>query len=85
MAHNESISIPVIPIDEGKNPRLFDVEAKDGIHEVVVETELDSSDNDDALKLAGTSMHHFDDAYYARLKRKIVRLPLHSSIEQNRD
>ena len=32
------------------------------------------SDGDDALKLAGTDAHHFDEKYYARLKRKIVRL-----------
>jgi hypothetical protein len=34
------------------------------------------SDGDDALKVAGTDAHHFDEKYYARLKRKIVRLPM---------
>ena len=33
------------------------------------------SDGDDALKVAGTDAHHFDEKYYARLKRKIVGLP----------
>jgi hypothetical protein len=33
------------------------------------------SDGDDALKVAGTGAHHFDEKYYARLKRKIVSLP----------
>lgn len=33
------------------------------------------SDGDDALKVAGTDAHHFDEKYYARLKRKIVKLP----------
>jgi hypothetical protein len=32
------------------------------------------SDGDDALKIAGTDAQHFDEKYYARLKRKIVRL-----------
>ncbi|KAF2108429.1 MFS general substrate transporter [Lophiotrema nucula] len=30
-----------------------------------------SSDGDDALKLAGTQAHHFDEKYYLRLRRKI--------------
>ena len=33
------------------------------------------SDGDDALKVAGIDAHYFDEKYYARLKRKIVRLP----------
>ena len=32
------------------------------------------SDGDDALKVAGIDAHYFDEKYYARLKRKIVRL-----------
>lgn len=31
------------------------------------------SDGDDAIKLAGTQAHVFDEEYYARLRRKIVR------------
>ena len=34
--------------------------------------EVVSADTDDALKLAGTQVHQFDDKYYARLRRKIV-------------
>lgn len=34
--------------------------------------DVSSSDGDDALKLAGTHAHNFDEKYYARLRRKIV-------------
>ena len=31
-----------------------------------------SSDGDDALKLAGTQAHYFDEKYYLRLRHKVV-------------
>lgn len=53
--------------DEEKKPRHY---------EEVVEDDVDSSDvvsdGDDALKLAGSHAHHFDEKYYLRLRRKIV-------------
>jgi len=39
---------------------------------VVEEDSSSSGDGDDALKLAGTHAHHFDEKYYARLRWKIV-------------
>lgn len=35
-------------------------------------SQLETEAGDDALKLAGTHAHHFDDKYYRRLRRKIV-------------
>lgn len=51
-----------------------------GVHEVTTGIETPStkddassvSDGDDALKLAGTHAHVFDEKYYTRLRRKIV-------------
>ena len=66
---------PMIPIDDEKNPRLYgaEAEAEVGINGMpVVDEDVDSSDGDDALKLAGTHAHHFDEKYYLRLRRKIV-------------
>jgi MFS transporter, ACS family, allantoate permease len=45
-------------------PTVEEVSSQDGI----------SLDGDDALKLAGTNAHHFDEKYYLRLRRKIVSL-----------
>jgi hypothetical protein len=62
---------PIIPIGDEKNPKLYEVEA--GITAVpVVEEDIGSSDGDDALRLAGTHAHQFDEEYYLRLRRKIV-------------
>lgn len=54
---------PMIALDDEKTPRL---------QEEVIEEDVSSSDGDDALKLAGTHAHHFDEKYYTRLRRKIV-------------
>ncbi|KAK5127272.1 hypothetical protein LTR08_004461 [Meristemomyces frigidus] len=56
-----------------KNPGLFDAEEDktDNRTTTVVEEDSASSDGDDALKLAGTHAHHFDEKYYTRLRRKI--------------
>lgn len=43
----------------------------------ILDTDLDkaiSTDGDDALKLAGIEARYFDDKYYSRVRRKIVRL-----------
>ena len=60
-----------------KDRKLYETEGKVE-PSAVIETEagsvedLESSDGDDALKLAGEHAHHFDEQYYARLRRKIV-------------
>lgn len=58
-----------------KTPQLFDDEKTTApTVEVDVDPsdgEVSSSDGDDALKLAGTHAHHFDEKYYLRLRRKI--------------
>jgi hypothetical protein len=64
------------PIDIEKNTTPNEVEVVPVAStdaKVVVETEVVSLDGDDALKLAGTHVYHFDDKYYARLRWKIVR------------
>ena len=60
---------PMIFTDDEKNPRLFEAEAKGS---VVVEEDVGSSDGDDALKLAGTHAHQFDEEFNRRLRWKIV-------------
>jgi len=65
-------------VDEEKTPRLFEDETESGtistpvVKEVIMIEVVDSSDGDDALKLAGTHAHQFDEQYYRRLRRKIV-------------
>lgn len=41
---------------------------------IIVDDDTSSSDGDDALKLAGSHAHQFDEKYYSRLTRKIVSL-----------
>lgn len=36
--------------------------------------EVQAADGDDALRLVGTHAHQFDEAYYKRLRLKIVRI-----------
>ena len=38
----------------------------------IIKDDVKASDGDDALKLAGTHAHQFDEKYYLRLRRKIV-------------
>lgn len=59
---------PMIAFDDEKNP--YGAEA--GVTAMTAEEDGSSSDGDDALKLAGTHAHHFDEQYNARLRRKIV-------------
>lgn len=62
-------------VDDEKTPRLFETEAKtttDIVDLPTGEEDSVSSDGDDALKLAGTHAHRFDEQYYARIRRKIV-------------
>jgi ACS family allantoate permease-like MFS transporter len=65
---------PMISIDDENNPKLYEAQAS--ITAVtampVVEEDVGSLDGDDALKLAGTHAHQFDEKYYLRLRRKIV-------------
>lgn len=66
---------PMILIDDEKNPRIYGDEAKINANKTateVIEEDISSSDGDDALKLAGTHAHHFDEKYMLRLRRKIV-------------
>lgn len=58
---------PMIFVDDEKNPNLYGAEAV-----TVAEGDAVSSDADDALMLAGTHAHHFDEKYNQRLLRKIV-------------
>ena len=65
----------VVSVQNEKSTGLYESEAKEagadatpvGLEEVVA-----STDGDDALKLAGTHAHRFDEQYYRRLRRKIV-------------
>lgn len=68
---------PMIGIDDEKSLRLreakIEAQAKVGVITMpVAEEEVGSSDDDDALKLAGSHAHNFDEDYYLRLRRKIV-------------
>lgn len=62
-----------MPIDNEKNQGGLDNDEK-AVAGVVTEIDEDvaSSDGDDALRLAGTHAHQFDEKYYLRLRRKIV-------------
>lgn len=57
------------PKNESKNEAAADISSMPAEE---VEEDVKSSDGDDALKLVGTHAHHFDEKYYARLRRKIV-------------
>lgn len=59
------------PINDEKNPEVHGAEPSVSAGQIV-EEDVGSSDGDDALKLAGTHAHHFDEKYYLRLRRKIV-------------
>lgn len=66
---------PILPIEEEKTSKTHEskTDIETGVTSVVEdEKDLSSSDGDDALKLAGTHARHFDEKYYARLRRKIV-------------
>jgi len=66
-------SSSIIPIDNEKNQSGLDTDEK-AVAGIVTEIDEDvaSSDGDDALRLAGTHAHQFDEKYYLRLRRKIV-------------
>ena len=67
-------SITAVDTANEKSPEVQ--ETSTGTASPVIEKEASIvSDDDDALKVAGIAAHHFDEKYYARLKRKIVRLP----------
>lgn len=63
-------------VEEIKTPKYFVEEEK---NEVIAsassQVSAAASDGDDALKLAGTHAHQFDEQYNLRLRRKIVCLP----------
>lgn len=62
---------PMMPIEDEKNPNLYEAEAAISAMPVI-EEDVGSVDGDDALKLAGTHAHQFDEKYYRRLRWKIV-------------
>lgn len=76
----------MITIDNEKSPRLYSAEAetKAGAHMnamSIVDEDVGTVEDlgtsgfsgaDDALKLAGTHAHNFDEQYYRRLRWKIV-------------
>lgn len=66
----------MIDVSDEKNPGYAqEAESKPEIGTTTtIEEEVASSDGDDALKLAGTHAHHFDEEYYKRLRWKIVSL-----------
>jgi ACS family allantoate permease-like MFS transporter len=61
------------PVEDEKKTTLYraQTDVADGTVSVIDE-EVSGSDGDDALKLAGSHAHHFDEAYYKRLRWKIV-------------
>jgi hypothetical protein len=61
----------MMPIEDEKNPNLYEAEAAISAMPVI-EEDVGSVDGDDALKLAGTHAHQFDEKYYRRLRWKIV-------------
>ena len=70
-------SPPVTPIeDEKKVARVDGADVLAGTTSSIIidEEAVSSTDGDDALMLAGTHAHHFEDAYYRRLRLKIVSL-----------
>lgn len=68
MAHNPPS--PMVSISDESKPQLYEAEAKVIIP--IIDEDVVSSDGDDALKLAGTHAHSFDEKYYARVRRKVV-------------
>ena len=65
----------MIPIDDEKASMPYVDVGKTDVGTgmtAIIEEDVNSSDGDDALKLAGTHAHHFDEKYYARLRWKIV-------------
>lgn len=63
----------VMATDDEKNPGVYETEPNaDVVATPIVEKDVVASEGDDALRLAGTHAHHFDEQYYLRLRRKIV-------------
>ncbi len=62
---------PIIAIDDEKISNPHEAETG-GPAMSIIEKDDTSMDGDDALKLAGTHAHHFDEKYYVQLRRKIV-------------
>lgn len=62
------------PRDDPKNSSAVTIDKEHGY----ISDTSSSTDGDDALKLAGTEAHHFDEEYYKRLRWKIVR-PAHNT------
>lgn len=66
-------SIHTTALNEPNEKSLGVHEITSGIDTPTTKDDASSlSDGDDALKLAGTHAHTFDEKYYARLRRKIV-------------
>ena len=72
---------PMIAIDDEKNPRIYGdetevaAETNAKVEAEITTKSVGSSDGDDALKLVGNHVHHFDEKYFLRLRRKIVSHP----------
>jgi hypothetical protein len=57
--------------EKGSEPEV-DINVGDVFPAVDVEKDVASADGDDALRLAGTHAHQFDEKYYLAVRRKIV-------------
>jgi hypothetical protein len=72
---------PSIPSIDGKHNTMSEKDLKAGSDIATANDQQDlgsddgksSTQGDDALRLVGTHAHQFDEKYYRRLKRKIVR------------
>jgi hypothetical protein len=74
MAHIPSSTITSTGDDKkaySSEPEI-DVTAGDVYPTADMEKDVASSDGDDALRLAGTHAHQFDEKYYLAVRRKIV-------------
>lgn len=58
--------------DKSHSPQEAIIETSQDDTATVEKDDGSSQDGDDALKLAGTHAHQFDEKYFQRLRRKIV-------------
>lgn len=70
-------SSTITPTNDDKNAKGYEPEVDISAGDTLpaVEKDVASEDGDDALRLAGTHAHQFDEKYYLALRRKIVSPP----------
>ncbi len=71
---------PEKSVKDEKTPKYYAGEAvrSGSIATGIIDHEVAASDGDDALRLVGTHAHQFDEQYYKKLARKIVRIEYQS-------